>query len=106
MKSRVELLSTRLKCLFFSFAHNCKHNSRAKFESIGEDLTLIDVGQLVIAIIELFKNLFLLIVQRREKIIVMIGYVTHQLLRFFFVTSAIGIGTDITVELFRVLIIT
>ena len=99
IESRVDILSTRLNgLLFFSFTYNCKHNSRAEFESVGEDLTLVDVGQFIRAIIELFKYLFLLIVQSREKTIVMIGYVSHQLFGFFVMASAISVGADIAVE--------
>ena len=75
-----------------------KYNSRAEFESIREYLTLVDVGQLAIAIIELFENFLLLIVQSREKTIVMIGYVSHQLFGFFVMASAISVGADIAVE--------
>ena len=62
-ESRVELLSTRLNSLLFlPFANNCKHNSRAEFESIRKDLTLVNIGQLIIAIIKLFENFLLLII--------------------------------------------
>jgi len=50
------------------------------------------------AIVKFFEKFLLLIVQRRKKVVVVICYVPHQLLRFLIVTSAIGIGADITVE--------
>ena len=45
-------------------------------------------------------DLFLLLVQRGKQIVVMIGYITHQLLRFFIAASAIGVGTDVAIEQF------
>ena len=45
IESRVELLSTRLNSLlFFPFTYYGKHNSCAEFESIREDLTLVNIG--------------------------------------------------------------
>ena len=61
---------------------------------------LIDVNQLIIAIIELFKDFLLLIVHRREQGVVMVGDITHQLFRFLVAASAIGVGAYIPVEQF------
>ena len=88
----------RFRILSYYILHNCEHKFCAKFERIREDLALINVDQLVIAIIELFKNFFLLIVQCREQGVVMVGDISHQLLRLIILGSAIGVGADIAVE--------
>ena len=44
--------------------HSINSYSHSQSEGISENLPLVDVGQLVIAIVELFEYLLLLIVKR------------------------------------------
>ena len=44
--------------------HSINNYSHSQSEGISENLSLVDVGQLIIAIVELFEYLLLLIVKR------------------------------------------
>ena len=69
-------------------------------ERIHEYFTFVYIRQLGVAIIELLKNLFLLVRKRCQQIVVMVCNVPHKLFCFGGRLAAPRIGTNVSVPQF------
>ena len=79
-------------------AENFDSNSSTKPESVYEDPTLVDLGQLAIAVNKLLKLFFLIVRQRCLQTVVVLSDVSHQLLLLLVHAPAIRVRTHVAIE--------
>lgn len=77
---------------------NFDGDPRTEPERIHENLALVNIRKLGVAIIELLQNLLLLVRKRCQQIVVMVCNVPHKLFGFFFFATAVCVRAYIAIE--------
>ena len=81
-----------------SSGENFYGDSCSEPERIHEYFAFVYIRQFGIAIIELLKDLFLIVRKRCQQVVVMVCDVPHQFFYFFVLAATLSIRTNVTVE--------